>query len=156
MLAKNVLERCGAGGLLLALVMLWTQIPAQAQEKTLRKQLEEARAAIEDQTWVIEQMKDNFFKITGQLEAELKQLRTTNTDLKATNADLKATNADLKATNAEQAQTIKQITDNFFKVTGELTATTDKQAATIKKLKGQRTLLGIGVLIAAVVAVSCK
>jgi len=149
MLAKNVLERCGAGGLLLALVMLWTQIPAQAQEKTLRKQLEEARAAIADQTWVIEQMKDNFFKVTGQLEAELKQLRTANTNL--------------KATNVEQAQTIKQITDNFFKVTGKLNeevnslkVTRDKQAATIRKLKGQRTLLGIGVLIAAVVAVSCK
>jgi len=75
---------------------------------------------------------------------------------------LEAANASLEATNAEQAQTIKQITDNFFKVTGKLNeevnslkVTRDKQAATIKKLKGQRVLLGLGFLIATAVLISC-
>jgi len=216
MLTKNVLKTGGAVGLLV-FGILWTQIPVKAQEKALREQLAEAKAAIADQVWIIEQMKDNFFKVTGQLEVEIKKLRATNTeqarkieevtnvylrkiqklgseldrleaaytDLEASNAEqaqtikqitdnffkvtgelnskldsLTAQNASLKAANAEQAQTIKQITDNFFKVTGELNeevnslkATSDKQAATIKKLKGQRVLLGLGFLIATAIAV---
>lgn len=216
MLTKNVLKTGGAVGLLV-FGILWTQIPVKAQEKTLREQLAEAKAAITDQVWIIEQMKDNFFKVTGQLEVEIKKLRATNTeqarkieevtnvylrkiqklgseldrleaaytDLEATNAEqaqtikqitdnffkvtgelnskldsLTAQNASLKAANAEQAQTIKQITDNYFKVTGKLgeelaslKATSDKQAATIKKLKGQRVLLGLGFLIATAIAV---
>jgi len=55
-------------------------------------------------------------KVTGKLSEEL---------------------ASLTATSAEQAQTIKQITDNFFKITGKLNeevsslrATRDQQAAT--------------------------
>jgi chromosome segregation ATPase len=218
MLTKSVLKKCGVVGLL-AFGILWTQMPVKAQEESLKKQLAEAKAAITDQIWVIEQMKNNFFKVTGQLEAEIKRLRSINaeqarkveevtnvysrkiqklgdeldrlkaayTNLKATNAEqaqtikqitdnffkvtgelnseldsLKAANASLKAANAEQAQTIKQITDNYFKVTGRLNeeinsleAIRDEQAATIKKLKGQRTLLGLGFLVATAVLVSC-
>jgi len=225
MLTKTFLKRCGMVGLL-AFGILWTQMPVKAQEKSVREQLVEAKAAIADQVWIIEQMKNNFFKVTGQLEAEIKKLRAINieqarkikevtnvysgkiqklggeldrlkaayTNLEATNAEqaqtikqitdnffkvtgelnskldsleaanasLEAANASLEATNAEQAQTIKQITDNFFKVTGKLNeevnslkVTRDKQAATIKKLKGQRVLLGLGFLIATAVVISC-
>jgi Mg2+ and Co2+ transporter CorA len=137
MLRKSVLKRCGMIGLL-AFGILWTQMPVKAQEKSLEKQLAEAKAAIADQVWIIEQMKDNFFKVTGQLEAEIKKLRATNVEQarkieEITNVylrkiqrlggeldRLKAAYTDLKATNVEQAQTIKQITDNFFKVTGKL------------------------------------
>jgi len=225
MLTKTFLKRCGMVGLL-AFGILWTQMPVKAQEKSVREQLVEAKAAIADQVWIIEQMKNNFFKVTGQLEAEIKKLRAINieqarkikevtnvysgkiqklggeldrlkaayTNLEATNAEqaqtikqitdnffkvtgelnskldsleaanasLEAANASLEAANAEQAQTIKQITDNFFKVTGKLNeevnslkVTRDKQAATIKKLKGQRVLLGLGFLIATAVVISC-
>ncbi len=257
MLTKTFLKRCGMVGLL-AFGILWTQMPVKAQEKSVREQLVEAKAAIADQVWIIEQMKDNFFKVTGQLETEIKKLRAINIEqarkieeitnvysrkiqklggeldrLKAAHANLKAVNveqaqtikqitdnffkvtgefnskldslaaanASLEAANAEQAQTIKQITDNFFKITGELNSkldsleaanasleatnteqaqaikeitdnffevtgklneevnslkvTRDKQAATIKKLKGQRMLLGLGFLIATAVLISC-
>jgi len=243
---------------LLAFGILWTQMPVKAQEKSVREQLVEAKAAIADQVWIIEQMKDNFFKVTGQLETEIKKLRAINIEqarkieeitnvyskkiqklggeldrlkaayanleavnveqaqtikqitdnffkvtgefnskldsLAAANAALEAANAEqaqtikqitdnffkitgelnskldslaaanaaLEATNTEQAQTIKEITDNFFKVTGELNeevnslkVTRDKQAATIRKLKGQRVLLGLGFLIATAVLISC-
>jgi len=258
------LKRCGMVGLL-AFGILWTQMPVKAQEKSVREQLVEAKAAIADQVWIIEQMKDNFFKVTGQLETEIKKLRAINIEqarkieeitnvysrkiqklggeldrlkaayanleavnveqaqtikqitdnffkvtgelnskldslaaatasleaanaeldppikqlahtffkitgelnskldsLEAANAALEAANAALEATNTEQAQTIKEITDNFFKVTGELNeevnslkVTRDKQAATIRKLKGQRVLLGLGFLIATAVLISC-
>ena len=257
MLTKTFLKRCGMVGLL-AFGILWTQMPVKAQEKSVREQLVEAKAAIADQVWIIEQMKDNFFKVTGQLETEIKKLRAINIEqarkieeitnvysrkiqklggeldrLKAAYADLEAVNveqaqtikqitdnffkvtgefnskldslaaanASLEAANAEQAQTIKQITDNFFKITGELNSkldsleaanaaleatnteqaqtikeitdnffkvtgelneevnslkvTRDKQAATIRKLKGQRVLLGLGFLIATAVLISC-
>ena len=95
MLTKNVLKRCGVVGLLV-FVMLWTQIPVKAQEKSLREQLEEAKTAIAGQVWIIEQIKDN----------ELGRLKAVYTNL--------------EAINAEQAQTIKQIADNFFKITSEL------------------------------------
>jgi len=257
MLTKTFLKRCGMVGLL-AFGILWTQMPVKAQEKSVREQLVEAKAAIADQVWIIEQMKDNFFKVTGQLETEIKKLRAINIEqarkieeitnvysrkiqklggeldrlkaayanleavnveqaqtikqitdnffkvtgefnskldsLAAANASLEAANAEqaqtikqitdnffkitgelnskldsleaanaaLEATNTEQAQTIKEITDNFFKVTGELNeevnslkVTRDKQAATIRKLKGQRVLLGLGFLIATAVLISC-
>ncbi len=257
MLTKTFLKRCGMVGLL-AFGILWTQMPVKAQEKSVREQLVEAKAAIADQVWIIEQMKDNFFKVTGQLETEIKKLRAINIEqarkieeitnvysrkiqklggeldrlkaayanleavnveqaqtikqitdnffkvtgefnskldsLAAANASLEAANAEqaqtikqitdnffkitgelnskldsleaanaaLEATNTEQAQTIKQITDNFFKVTGELNeevnslkVTRDKQATTIRKLKGQRVLLGLGFLIATAVLISC-
>jgi len=218
MLTKTFLKRCGMVGLL-AFGILWTQMPVKAQEKSVREQLVEAKAAIADQVWIIEQMKDNFFKVTGQLETEIKKLRAINieqarkieeitnvysrkiqklggeldrlkaayTNLEAANVEqaqtikqitdnffkvtgelnsklgsLEAANASLEATNTEQAQTIKQITDNFFKVTGKLNeevnslkVTRDKQAATIRKLKGQRVLLGLGFLIATAVLISC-
>ena len=256
MLTKTFLKRCGMVGLL-AFGILWTQMPVKAQEKSVREQLVEAKAAIADQVWIIEQMKDNFFKVTGQLETEIKKLRAINIEqarkieeitnvysrkiqklggeldrLKAAYANLEAVNveqaqtikqitdnffkvtgefnskldslaaanASLEAANAEQAQTIKQITDNFFKITGELNSkldslaaanaaleatnteqaqtikeitdnffevtgklneevnslkvTRDKQAATIRKLKGQRVLLGLGFLIATAVLIS--
>ena len=60
MLTKNVLKTGGAVGLLV-FGILWAQIPVKAQEKALREQLAEAKAAIADQVWIIEQMKDNFF-----------------------------------------------------------------------------------------------
>ena len=257
MLTKTFLKRCGMVGLL-AFGILWTQMPVKAQEKSVREQLVEAKAAIADQVWIIEQMKDNFFKVTGQLETEIKKLRAINIEqarkieeitnvysrkiqklggeldrLKAAYANLEAVNveqaqtikqitdnffkvtgefnskldslaaanASLEAANVEQAQTIKQITDNFFKITGELNSkldsleaanaaleatnteqaqtikeitdnffkvtgklneevnslkvTRDKQAATIRKLKGQRVLLGLGFLIATAVLISC-
>ena len=79
MLMKNVLKRGGAVGLL-AFVILWTQFPVKAEEKSLKQQLEEAKAAIADQVLIIEQMKDDFFKVTGQLEAEIKKLRATTAE----------------------------------------------------------------------------
>ena len=95
--------------LLLVLVIIsftvCIQVPVVAQEKTLQDQLAEAKAAIADQTWIIEQLTDNFFETTKGLMKEIDSL---------------------KAANAERAETIKQITDNFFKVTGELNAIKDQ------------------------------
>ena len=93
MLRKSVLKRCGVVGLL-AFGILWTQMPVKAQEKSLEKQFAEAKAAIADQVWIIEQMKDNFFKVTGQLEAESKKLR---------------------AINVEQARKIEEITNVYLR-----------------------------------------
>ena len=121
MLTKSVLKRCGVVGLL-AFGILWTQMPVKAQEKALREQLVEAKATIADQVWIIEHMKDNFFKVTGELNSKLDSLKTTNT---------------------EQAQTIKQITDNYFKVTGKLNRKLDE-------LKAQRRLFSILSLAATV------
>jgi len=158
MLTKTFLKRCGMVGLLV-FGILWTQMPVKAQEKSLREQLVEAKAAITDQVWIIEQMKDNFFKVTGQLEAEIKKLRVINIEQarkieEITNVyskkiqelggeldRLKAAYTNLEAVNVEQAQTIKQITDNYFKVTGKLgeelailEAVNVKQAQTIKQI----------------------
>ena len=144
MLTKTFLKRCGMVGLL-AFGILWTQMPVKAQEKSVREQLVEAKAAIADQVWIIEQMKDNFFKVTGQLETEIKKLRAINIEqarkLGSELDRLKAAYTNLEVTNAEQAQTIKQITDNFFKVTGELNSKLDsleaanaEQAQTIKQI----------------------
>ncbi|MBA7703411.1 hypothetical protein ES703_112197 [subsurface metagenome] len=102
MLTKTFLKRCGMVGLL-AFGILWTQMPVKAQEKSVREQLVEAKAAIADQVWIIEQMKDNFFKVTGQLETEIKKLR---------------------AINIEQARKIEEITNVYSrkiqKLGGEL------------------------------------
>ncbi|KKK73434.1 hypothetical protein LCGC14_2893880, partial [marine sediment metagenome] len=52
-----------------------------------------------------------------------------------------------------QAETIKKITDNFFKVKAELLASdglkvaNEEYLATIKKLKTQRLWLGVGLLV---------
>ena len=83
---------------------------------------------------------------------------------------LKVRNAELEEANAEQAKTIEEMTENFFRVTGELNsevtslkAAKDEDMATIKKLKTQRILLSlktqrillsIGVLMVAVLATS--
>ncbi len=74
---------------------------------------------------------------------------------------LKVRNAELEEANAEQAKTIEEMTEDFFRVTGELNsevtslkAAKDEDIATIKKLKTQRILLGIGVLVVAALAIS--
>ena len=60
---------------------------------------------------------------------------------------------------AQRDATIEQITNNFFKVTGEqsreiatLKVANEEQLATIKKLKTQRLLLGLGFLAAVYMA----
>ena len=98
MLKKRMFNKLLVGGVVVS-ILLWVQMPLLAQEKTLQEQLEEAKAAIADQTWVIEKLKDNFFETTKKLMEEINSL---------------------KAIKGEQAATIEQITNNFFKVTGEL------------------------------------
>jgi len=201
--------------LLLVLVIIsfvvCIQVPVVAQEGTLQDQLAEAKAAIADQTWVIEQLTDNFFKTTKELVKEINSLKAANAEqaeiikkitenfFKIT-GELEVINAELEDKIAEQAETIKQITDNFFfkteldslatinaelekkvaeqaetvekltgnffKVTGELRSeiaglqvvndglkiADEEHLATIKKLKTQRLLLGLGFIAAAYMA----
>ncbi len=56
-------------------VTLLATAPLMAQDKSLEKQLEEAKAAIEDQQWVIRQLDKNFLKIVAELKEELDFLR---------------------------------------------------------------------------------
>ena len=56
-------------------VTLLATAPLMAQDKSLEKQLEEAKAAIEDQQWVIRQLDANFLKIVAELKEELDFLR---------------------------------------------------------------------------------
>lgn len=72
-----------------------------------------------------------------------------------------AINVELEEKVAEQAETIKKITDNYFKVAGELRSeitglkvANEEHLATIKKLKTQRLLLGLGFLAAAYCSLS--
>lgn len=79
-----------------------------------------------------------------------------------------AINVELEEKIAEQAETIKKITDNYFKVAGELRSeitglkvandglkvANEEHLATIKKLKTQRLLLGLGFLAAAYCSLS--
>ena len=91
--------------LLLVLVIIsfavCIQVPVMAQEETVQDQLAEAKAAIDDQVWVIEQMTDNFFETTAELMEEINSL---------------------KAANDEKGGTITQMTENFFNATGNLNA----------------------------------
>jgi len=74
---------------------------------------------------------------------------------------LEVRNAELEEANAEQAKTIEEMTEDFFRATGELNsevtslkAAKDEDIASIKKLKTQRILLGVGVLVIAALAIS--
>ena len=59
----------------------------------------------------------------------------TNTNLTNRIASLRKRDAELETVGAEQNQTIKQITDNFFKVTGELNSKLDSFTAQNASLK---------------------
>jgi len=78
MLPKGDLRGVWRVGLVACMVfslMLLATVPLMAQEKSLEKQLEEAKAGIEDQEWVIRQLEKNFFKVVGELNEELDFLR---------------------------------------------------------------------------------
>lgn len=78
MLPKGDLRGVWRVGLVACVVfslMLLATVPLMAQEKSLEKQLEEAKAGIEDQEWVIRQLEKNFFKVVGELNEELDFLR---------------------------------------------------------------------------------
>ncbi len=82
MLPKGQLRRVWRVGLVACMVfslMLLATVPLMAQEKSLEKQLEEARVAIEDQEWVIGQLEQNFFKVVAELNEELDFLRALST-----------------------------------------------------------------------------
>ncbi|TET48247.1 hypothetical protein E3J59_00910, partial [Candidatus Aerophobetes bacterium] len=78
MLSKRGFGGVWSMGVVLCLVfsiMLLATVPLMAQDKSLEEKLEETKAAIEDQQWVIRQLEENFFKVVAELNEELDFLR---------------------------------------------------------------------------------
>ena len=99
MLKKGMFKKLLPLVIILAIALCAHLPPIMAQEKILEEPLQEANTALAGQTWVIEQLIDNSFNATEELMEEIDSLN---------------------AFNCEQAETIKNITDNFFKVNGKL------------------------------------
>jgi len=70
-------------------VLLLGTLPALAQEESLKKKLEEAEATIADQTKIIKELRDNFFKTVGELSEEIEKLRGIIDQQKVTIRELK-------------------------------------------------------------------
>jgi len=62
-------------------------VAAGAQTEVLNKQLKEAKDTITDQMVVIEELRENFFKVTGELSAEIERLKEINARQTKTWAD---------------------------------------------------------------------
>ena len=92
-----------------------------------------------EQTRTIAQQRKNIEQITkenSELNKNIASLEVANTNLTNRIASLRTTNAELERVSAEQNQTIKQITHNFFQVTGELNGKLDSLTAQGASLKG--------------------
>jgi len=184
MLSKRGFGGVWSMGVVLCLVfsvMLLATVPLMAQDKSLEEKLEEAKAAIEDQEWVIKQLEKNFFKVVAELNEELdflralsgEQLEEIDSYLKEI-ASLKLASAELEAAK-DLLQTLR---DAYWKAQVKLaekdrelaffeeeTANLDKEIASIKaeaaeleaanaRLRRHRLLLGLGFIAAAYCAVS--
>jgi len=116
MLGKKIFRRLGWGGVAILLVVLWAQMPIIAQEKTLAEQLREAKKVIDDQMWIITQLKDNFYQTTNDLMKEIDSL---------------------KASYSDQTEAIKPIAEKYLEITEELNALIDFLAVEGAQLKAQ-------------------
>jgi len=99
--------------------------------KTYEGTLLEQTRTIAERRKTIEQIT----KKVSELNKKITSLEVTNTNLTNRIASLRKRNTELETVGAEQNQTIKQITDNFFKVTGELNSKLDSLTAQNASLK---------------------
>ena len=141
MLPKGDLRGVWRVGLVACMVfslMLLATVPLMAQEKSLEKQLEEAKAAIEDQEWVIGQLEKNFFKVVAELNEELDFLRALSSkQLDEIESYLKEMES-LRLASQEQAKKLAQVEaqrDRHAKRAGELDASIKEKAAEIAQLE---------------------
>jgi len=119
-------------------IMLLATVPLMAQDKSLEEKLEEAKAAIEDQEWVIRQLEKNFFKVVAELNEELDFLRAlSGKQLEEIDSYLKEI-ASLKLASIEKALELVQlesITAEQAKKVGELEAVKEEQARKLAQLE---------------------
>ena len=101
-----------------------------------------------EQAKIIKEIIDDFLKTIGGFDAKIEELNTLvnsltveGTQLKAQVDSLTVKNAELERANAEQAKTIKKITDNFFKTTGELNAQIEELDTLVNSLTAEGTQL---------------
>ena len=141
MLPKGDLRGVWRVGLVACMVfsfMLLATVPLMAQEKSLEKQLEEAKAGIEDQEWVIRQLEKNFFKVVGELNEELDFLRALSSkQLDEIESYLREMES-LRLASEEQAKKIAQAEaqrDKQARRVGELDAKIKEKAAEIAQLE---------------------
>jgi len=113
-------------------------VAAGAQTEVLNKQLKEAKDTITDQMVVIEELRENFFKVTGELSAEIERLKEINArqtkklglisqgypaELDGLKKELelsKAKISKLELSGAEQIKLIDALTEKYLKVTSGL------------------------------------
>ena len=141
MLPKGDLRGVWRVGLVACVVfslMLLATVPLMAQEKSLEKQLEEAKAAIEDQEWVIRELEKNFFKVVGELNEELDFLRALSSkQLDEIESYLREMES-LRLASEKQAKRIAQAEaqrDKQARRVGELDAKIKEKAAEIAQLE---------------------
>ena len=108
-------------------VTLLATAPLMAQDKSLEKQLEEAKAAIEDQQWVIRQLDANFLKIVAELKEELDFLRALS------GKQLEEIDSYLK-----EMQSIKLAGEAQAKELAQLEAMKEEQARRLGKLEAAK------------------
>ncbi len=145
MLSKRGFGGVWSMGVVLCLVfsiMLLATVPLMAQDKSLEEKLEETKAAIEDQQWVIKQLEKNFFKVVAELNEELDFLRAlTGKQLEEIDSYLKEI-ASLKLASIEKALELVQlesITAEQAKKVGELEVIKEEQT---ERIEGINTLFG--------------
>ena len=127
MLPKGDLRGVWRVGLVACVVfslMLLATVPLMAQEKSLEKQLEEAKAAIEDQEWVIRELEKNFFKVVGELNEELDFLRA-----------LSSKQLDEIESYLREMESLRLASEKQAKRVGELDAKIKEKAAKIAQLE---------------------
>ena len=127
MLPKGDLRGVWRVGLVACVVfslMLLATVPLMAQEKSLEKQLEEAKAAIEDQEWVIRELEKNFFKVVGELNEELDFLRA-----------LSSKQLDEIESYLREMESLRLASEKQAKRVGELDAEIKEKAAEITQLE---------------------
>ncbi len=121
-------------------IMLLATVPLMAQDKSLEEKLEETKAAIEDQQWVIKQLEKNFFKVVAELNEELDFLRAlTGKQLEEIDSYLKEI-ASLKLASIEKALELVQlesITAEQAKKVGELEVIKEEQAKELAQVEAE-------------------
>jgi len=143
MLSKRGFGGVWSMGVVLCLVfsiMLLATVPLMAQDKSLEEKLEETKAAIEDQQWVIRQLEENFFKVVAELNEELDFLRAlSGKQLEEIDSYLKEIAA-LKLASMEKALELAQlesITAEQAKKVGELEAVKEEQAKELAQVEAE-------------------
>ena len=127
MLPKGDLRGVWRVGLVACMVfslMLLATVPLMAQEKSLEKQLEEAKAGIEDQEWVIRQLEKNFFKVVAELNEELDFLRA-----------LSSKQLDEIESYLREMESLRLASEEQAKRVGELDASVKEKAAKLAQLE---------------------